>query len=136
MLREAGVLPPASKKARRKSHSKKGKHILFAEDDAEGSFAADLSSAVGRITDVFTTARQRASTSRQSAQSQEDSHMDVEQAVEVDMGWKRPEETKRKRRKSKGAAEDEAGLDDSSSLQTSEAKKVGYASSMWECTRC
>lgn len=39
MLREAGVIPPAPRKARRKarSTSMNGKHVLFAEDEAEGA---------------------------------------------------------------------------------------------------
>lgn len=36
-LREAGVIAPEPKRARRKSHSNKGKHVLFAEDAAEGT---------------------------------------------------------------------------------------------------
>ncbi|TBU63817.1 small-subunit processome [Dichomitus squalens] len=102
VLREAGVVPPASKRARRKSHHKKGRHILFAEDEEE--------------------ARQRVSASRKSAESQED-RMDVEQAVEVDMGWKQLEETKRKRRKSKGATEEMDTDANESALETTEAKK-------------
>lgn len=35
-LREAGVIAPEPKRARRKSHSNKGKHVLFAEDAEEG----------------------------------------------------------------------------------------------------
>ncbi|KAI1788796.1 small-subunit processome [Ganoderma leucocontextum] len=103
VLREAGVVPPAPRKARRKprTSSKKGKHILFAEDEAE--------------------ARQHASASGETSNSREDDPMAVEQAVEVDLGWKQPEETKRKRRKSKGVAED--GTLDDSLLETTEAKK-------------
>lgn len=39
VLREAGVLPPApgGRRARRKTHSKKGKHIVFAADPDEGT---------------------------------------------------------------------------------------------------
>ncbi len=51
--------------------------------------------------------------------------MDVGQVVEVDMGWKLPEETKRKRRKSKGAAEVEDGTLDDFLLGSKEAKQVG-----------
>lgn len=38
VLRKAGIVPPAPRKARRKarSTSMKGKHVLFAEDEAEG----------------------------------------------------------------------------------------------------
>ncbi len=51
--------------------------------------------------------------------------MDVGQVVEVDLGWKLPEETKRKRRKSKGPAEVEDGTLDDSLLGSKEAKQVG-----------
>ncbi|PIL31826.1 hypothetical protein GSI_06530 [Ganoderma sinense ZZ0214-1] len=105
VLREAGVIPPAPRKARRKAHSmsKNWKHILFAEDEAE--------------------ALQHASASGRASNSQKDDLMDVGQAVEIDLGWKLPEETKRKRRKSKGAAEVEEDGTLDNSLGSTEAKQ-------------
>ena len=44
VLREAGVIAPASKRGRRKMRSKKGKHILFAEDEDEGMCTSPFSS--------------------------------------------------------------------------------------------
>lgn len=54
--------------------------------------------------------------------------MNVGQAVEVDLGWKLPEETKRKRRKSKGVAEveEDQTLNDSL-LGSTEVKQVGLS---------
>ena len=40
VLREAGVLAPTSKRGRKKSHSKRAKHIVFAEDEEEGVCAS------------------------------------------------------------------------------------------------
>lgn len=54
--------------------------------------------------------------------------MDVGQAVEVDLGWKLPEVTKRKRRKSKGAVEVEDGTLDDSLLGSAEVKQVCLSS--------
>ena len=53
--------------------------------------------------------------------------MDVGQAVEIDLGWKLPEDTKRKRRKSKGAAEVEEDGTLDNSLGSTEAKQVGLS---------
>ncbi|KAI0375131.1 small-subunit processome [Pilatotrama ljubarskyi] len=102
VLREAGVIPPESKKSRRKSRSKKGKHVLFAEDEEE--------------------ARQYATSSRKESDSKEDDRMDVS-TENVDMGWKVPEQTKRKRRKSKASAEEEETALDEASIQTAEQAK-------------
>ncbi|KAL7285407.1 hypothetical protein ACG7TL_000503 [Trametes sanguinea] len=96
VLREAGVIPPESKKARRKSHSKKGKHVLFAESEEEASKSQD-----------------------------EDDRMDVSQEQSVDLGWKAPEQSKRKRRKSKASAEEEETEMDVASIETAEQAKVG-----------
>ncbi|KAL1951398.1 hypothetical protein VTO73DRAFT_547 [Trametes versicolor] len=102
-LREAGVIAPEPKRARRKSHSNKGKHVLFAEDAAE--------------------ARQYAASSRKSSDSQEDVKMDVSVESAVDLGWKAPAEAKRKRRKSKADADAEETTLDQSSIQTAEQAK-------------
>ncbi|OSD03204.1 small-subunit processome [Trametes coccinea BRFM310] len=103
VLREAGVIPPESKKARRKSHSKKGKHVLFAESEEE--------------------ARRCASSARTASKSQEDDRMDVSQEQSVDLGWKVPEQSKRKRRKSKASAEGEETEMDVASIETAEQAK-------------
>ncbi|KAI9065863.1 small-subunit processome [Trametes sanguinea] len=104
VLREAGVIPPESKKARRKSHSKKGKHVLFAETEEE--------------------ARQYASSVRNASKSQdEEDRMDVSQEQSVDLGWKVPEQSKRKRRKSKASAEEEETEMDIASIETAEQAK-------------
>ncbi|KAI0825000.1 small-subunit processome [Trametes gibbosa] len=87
VLREAGVIPPESKKTRRKSHSKRGKHVLFVEDAEE--------------------AQQRAASSRKSANAEEDHHMDVSSPDRADLGWKVPEQSKRKRRKSGAGPEEQ-----------------------------
>ena len=50
--------------------------------------------------------------------------MDVTQDVSIDLGWRTPDEAKRKRRKSKAAGDDGAALDDPSH-ETAEAAKVG-----------
>ncbi|TFK94416.1 small-subunit processome [Polyporus arcularius HHB13444] len=93
VLREAGVLPPApaAKRSQRKAHSKKGKHIIFAEDPEEGARTASTSD---RNPDL-------------------DTPMDTTHDVSGDLGWKAPEEPKSKRRRSRRAAsEGEPGEDD------------------------
>ncbi|KAI0361469.1 small-subunit processome [Trametes cingulata] len=102
VLREAGIIPPESKKSRRKSRSKKGKHVLFAEDEEE--------------------ARQYATSSRKGSDSQEDDRMDVS-TESIDLGWKVPEQTKRKRRKSKVSAEEEETVVEEASIKTAEEAK-------------
>ncbi|OJT11950.1 U3 small nucleolar RNA-associated protein 11 [Trametes pubescens] len=102
-LREAGVIAPQSKRARRKSHSSKGKHVLFAEDAAE--------------------AQQYVASSRKSSDTQEDVKMDVSAESTVDLGWKAPAEAKRKRRKSKADTDAEDTTIDQSSIQTAEQAK-------------
>ncbi|KAI0778318.1 u3 small nucleolar RNA-associated protein 11 [Trametes elegans] len=103
VLREAGVLPPEPKKARRKSRSsQKDKHVLFAENEAE--------------------ARQYATSSRTASSSQEDDHMDASNDQNVDLGWKVPEQVKRKRRKSKAGADEGAALDQA--IETAEEAKA------------
>ncbi|KAI0669767.1 u3 small nucleolar RNA-associated protein 11 [Trametes maxima] len=104
VLREAGVIPPESKKARRKSHSKRGKHLVFAADESE--------------------ARQHAASNRKASTSRDGDAMEVSIEQGVDLGWKVPEPAKRQRRKSKvNAEEKEAALDDDASTQTAEQAK-------------
>ncbi|KAI8990559.1 small-subunit processome [Trametes punicea] len=104
VLREAGVIPPESKNARRKSDSKKGKHLLFAENEEE--------------------ARQYASSSRKISGSQDDDcRMDLSQQQEVDLGWKKPEQPRRKRRKSESNVEEEMETDGATIQTADEAKK-------------
>ncbi|KAJ8495639.1 hypothetical protein ONZ51_g1565 [Trametes cubensis] len=104
VLREAGVLPPESKKSRRKSHSKKGKHLMFAEDEAE--------------------AKEYAQSTRRGSGSQDDDRMDVTPSQEsADLGWKVPEQSKRKRRKSKASTEEEETALDEASVETAEQAK-------------
>ncbi|KAI0639541.1 small-subunit processome [Trametes polyzona] len=104
VLREAGVIPPESKKSRRKSRSNKGKHLLFAEDAEE--------------------ARQYAESSRKTSESHdEDDRMDVSPESNVDLGWKVPEQSKRKRRKSKASAEEQETAREEASIQTAEQAK-------------
>ncbi|KAI0735037.1 u3 small nucleolar RNA-associated protein 11 [Earliella scabrosa] len=104
-LREAGIVPPvgASKRARRKSHStKRPKHIIFANDPDE--------------------ARQHLASVRDAPRAHDEEPMDVTQDVSIDLGWRTPDEAKRKRRKSKAAGDDGAALDDPSH-ETAEAAK-------------
>ncbi|KAH9858062.1 small-subunit processome [Lenzites betulinus] len=103
VLREAGVIPPESKKARRKSQSKKGKHVLFADDAEE--------------------ARQYAASSRKSANSEEDVSMDVSAPDSVDLGWKVPEQSKRKRRKSNAGSEEQEASKEEAPVGTAEEAK-------------
>ncbi|KAI0651984.1 small-subunit processome [Trametes meyenii] len=103
VLREAGVVPPESKKARRKSHSKRGKHLVFAADESE--------------------ARQYAASNCKSSTSRDADAMEVSSEPHVDLGWKVPEQTKRQRRKSKHNAEEQETTSDDASLQTAEQAK-------------
>ncbi|CDO75489.1 hypothetical protein BN946_scf184935.g25 [Trametes cinnabarina] len=104
VLREAGIIPPESKKARRKSHSKKGKHVVFAESEEE--------------------ARQYATSARKATKSEDvDERMDISRDHNVDLGWKVPEQSKRKRRKSKASAEEEETEMNIASVETAEQAK-------------
>ena len=61
--------------------------------------------------------------------------MDVTQDVSIDLGWRTPDEAKRKRQKSKAAGDDGAALDDPSH-ETAEAAKVGGVLSPGVLNRC
>ncbi|KAI0801134.1 small-subunit processome [Fomes fomentarius] len=103
-LREAGILSPAPKKARRKSHGST-RHILFAEDAEE--------------------ARRHVATARGASDLQGRAPMVVTPDVSLDLGWRAPEETKRKRRKSKSAvAIDGGALDDLSSREAAKEHRT------------
>ena len=126
VLREAGVLPPESKKSRRKSHSKKGKHLMFAEDEAEGAAMFMLyRSRYAHPDRLSCSAKEYAQSTRRGSGSQDDDRMDVTPSEEsVDLGWKVPEQSKRKRRKSKASAEEEETALDEASVETAEQAKV------------
>ncbi|RPD82426.1 small-subunit processome [Lentinus tigrinus ALCF2SS1-7] len=98
VLREAGVLPPApgSKRARRKTHSKKGKHIVFAEDPEQAH--------------QHVVANRTASTSDHNPDL--GTPMDVTDDVNSELGWKSPEEPKHKRRRSRQGAKEEDSQED------------------------
>ena len=133
VLREAGVIAPASKKGRRKARSKRGKHILFADDEDEGVWRAACLPIPGTLTSRLpTAAQQRAASARQgpsSSDSQHDGRLGKSVILSVDMGWKAPEEAKRKRRKSKAAEEDESMALDEESPEGAETAKVCTLSS-------
>ncbi|KAI0698395.1 small-subunit processome [Cerioporus squamosus] len=142
VLREAGVLPPApaGKRARRKAHSKKGKHIIFAEDSEEGTFTlvhASPRAMPGPSTArehenpwllTYTvsgsrTVRQHVGAASHTASTSDrdpdhDTPMDVTHDVSGDLGWRAPEEPKHKRRKSRRSAAEEEHVEDDAGEDT------------------
>ncbi len=74
---------------------------------------------------LFSSARRHVATARGVSEAQGDAPMVVTPDVSLDLGWRAPEELKRKRRKSKSAvATDGDALDDLSSREAAEAAKV------------
>lgn len=103
VLREAGVIPPAVPKRRRRSSGViPRKHVVFAENDEQ--------------------ARELAASSRKGAQSEQENKMDVAEDDSLELGWKAPEE-ERKRRKGRGRAQRESDSDAALDKQAAEEER-------------